>query len=285
MITQRQIFSAAAVGILLMGSVPAMADLTMGVFPRRAVAQTHKMFKPLAQELEKQLGEKVHIKVEKDFKAFWKGVQTGKYDIVHYNQYHYLLSQKKHGYQVIAVNEEMGSSEISGALSVRKDSGINSVSDLKGKTIMFGGGKKAMGSYIAPLAILKKHGLEPGKDFKVMFSKNPPSAVIGVYNNAADAAGSGNVILKIKGVQKKIDTNKMKILAESDTFTHLPWAVKDSMPSAKWKKIQKTMTSLKGSSNGKNILKSASVTGFKAASDKDFDGVRKIVKYAINENL
>jgi phosphonate transport system substrate-binding protein len=264
--------------------IPAMATLEMGVFPRRPVAVTHKFFKPLADYLSKQMGEEVKLVVPKNFGAFWKMVEAKQFDVVHYNQYHYLKSHKDFGYKVIVANEELGSKVIAGAITVRTDSGINSVEDLKGKTILFGGGKKAMGSYIATTAILKKHGLEAGKDYTVKFAKNPPSAVIGVYNKAADAAGSGNIILKVAGVTKKIDISKMKILEESEPFTHLTWAVKDSVTDDKAKKLQALMTELAASDEGKQILKSAKVSNFYSASDADYAKVREIVKFAIGED-
>lgn len=269
--------------LVLLGTAEAIADVTLGVFPRRPVAVTHKAFKPLAEYLSQQLGEPVHLVIPKDFKAFWKGVEKKQFDVVHFNQYHYIKSHKDLGYRVIVSNEEFGNRQIAGALSVRKDSGIKSVNDLKGKTILFGGGKKAMGSYIAPTAILKTAGLTAGKDYKVKFAKNPPSAVIGVYNNAAEASGSGNVILKIKAVTKKIDANNMSILAESESFTHLPWAVKDNMPEDKARKLQNIMVELKNSEQGKAILKAAKVTGFYAVTDADFAKVREITKFAIGE--
>ncbi len=279
-----RVAAAVAVGFLFLGSLPAMADLKMGVFPRRPVAATHQSFKPLAEELSKQLGEKVELVVAKDFKDFWKGVSAGEYDLVHYNQYHYIKSHKENGYKVIVANEEQGQRTIAGALSVRTDSGINAIGDLKGKTILFGGGPKAMGSYIAPTAILKKAGLEAGKDYKVEFAKNPPSAVIGVFNKAADAAGSGNIILKTKGVSSKIDVTQMKLLAESEPFTHLCWAVKGDMPEDKAAKIQSVMTSLKGAPAGAEVLKAAKVTDFYQVTDGDFAKVREITKFAIGED-
>lgn len=269
--------------VTLMGSGVAIADLKMGVFPRRPVAVTHKLFKPLAEKLSAELGEPVQLVVAKDFKSFWKGVQNKDYDIVHFNQYHYVLSKKDHGYKVIAVNEEFGSSEISGALSVRKDSGIASVTDLKGKTILFGGGKKAMGSYIAVTKILQDAGMKADTDYKVKFAKNPPSAVIGVFNKAAEAAGSGDVILQVGAVKKKIDVSQMTILARSDKFIHLPWAVKDDMPADKSDKIQAVMTGLKASDPA--VLKAAKVTNFVAATDADFAKVREIAKSVTGEDL
>lgn len=264
-----------------MTSVPAFADITMGIFPRRPAAASYKAFKPLAERLSKALGEKVNLRVAKDFKTFWKGVQNKQYDLVHYNQYHYLLS-KKEGYKVILANEEEGKKTIAGSLIVRKDSGINSIADLKGKTILFGGGKLAMGSYIAPSYILKKAGLVAGKDYQVKFAKNPPSAVIATYNKAAAAAGAGDVILGIPSVEKTINVKQMKILATSERFISLPWAVKSDMPASKVAKIVEVMTSLK---KGDPILKAAKVDGFFKVTDADFDKVRAIVKYVTGQNL
>jgi phosphonate transport system substrate-binding protein len=266
-----------------LSSFAAIADINMGVFPRRPIAITHKAFKPLAEKLSNELGEKVNLIVAKNFKAFWKGVESGQYDLVHYNQYHYILSHQKYDYRVIVVNQEFGSDQIAGALTVRKDNGINSVADLKGKTILFGGGKKAMGSYIAPTAILKKAGLSEGIDYKVKFAKNPPSAVIGVYHKAAAAAGSGNVILKTKTVNKKTDTSQLKTLAESEPFIQLTWAIKGTMPAAKAEKIKTIMTSLKDKDDA--VLKAAKVNNFISASDSDFAKVREIVKYVTGQNL
>ncbi len=279
-----KLVSAVVLGLMTAFSATiTFADINMGVFPRRPIGKTVKAFKPLAEKLSKELGEPVKLIVPKNFKAFWKGVKSNKYDIVHYNQYHYLLSHKGQGYKVIVANEEKGSKLIAGTISVRTDSGINKVEDLKGKTILFGGGKKAMGSYIAPTYMLKKAGLVAGKDYTVRFAKNPPSAVIATFNKAADAAGAGNIILKVKGVTKKIDVSQMKILVESPSFVHLTWAVKGDMSKEKATKIQTIMTSLK--KTDPDIVKSALVTDFYKSSDSDFAKVREIVKFALDEDL
>jgi len=278
------LFAGVAAGLTLLGSAQAIADITMGVFPRRPVAASYKAFKPLAEYLSKQLGEPVRLVVPKNFKEFWKGVEQKKFDLVHYNQYHYIKSHKEQGYNAIVANEEFGNRTISGALAVRKDSGITDVKQLRGKTILFGGGKKAMGSYIAPTAILKNAGLQEGRDYKVKFSTNPPSAVIGVYNKAADASGSGDVILRIKAVTKKINADDMNVLAQSEAYTQLPWAVSSKISSDKAEKIRNAMVNLDKSSTGRDVLQSALVTGFFAVSDLEFAKVREITKFAIGED-
>ena len=273
-----------AVLLLALASAEAVADIKLGVFPRLPADVTYKAFQPLADHLSKQLGEKVELIVPKSFKDFWKGVKQNKYDLVHFNQYHYIKSHKEMGYRVIVANEEFGSKQLSGAISVRKDSGINSVADLKGHVILFGGSRKAMGSFIAPTAILKQAGLVEGKDYAVNYAANPPSAVIGVFNKGAAAAGSGDVVLRLTANTKQINADDMKIIAESEPYTQLPWAVKADMSEAKASKIQAIMTSLKNTEEGKAVLDAAKVTDFFAVTDADYAKVREITKYAIGED-
>ena len=269
--------------LFVLTTTSALADITVGIFPRRDVSTSHKIFKPLALYLSQELGEKVVLDVPKDFDAFWKSLGEKKYDLVHFNQYHYLRGNKEFGYKVIVSNKEQGSKQIAGAFSVRKDSGINTLDDLHGNTILFGGGKKAMGSYIAPTAILKKAGLKAEVDYKVSFAKNPPNAVIAVFNKAADAAGSGNVILNIGAVKKKVDVSQMKILAQSEPFVQLPWAVHPDMSAEKMKQIQALMVGLEENDAGKEVLKAAKVDAFYTVSDADFAKVKEIVEFTLGE--
>lgn len=257
--------------------------LRMGIFPRRSVVTTKKAFRPLADYLSEQLNADVQMVVPLNFQRFWAGVQEGLYDLVHFNQYHYIVSHKEFGYKVLLANQEMGRDQIAGALIVRKDSNFNKVEDLKGKRIVFGGGKKAMGSYIAPLAILKQHGLEPGRDFEVAFAKTPIIAAVKVNDQKYDAAGGGSVVVDLAATKKRTNVDQLKILERSGSFTHLPWAVNQNMPEATAKRIQQLMVDLKESEQGRAVLKSARVTAFTAISDEDFGKVREIAAFALGE--
>ncbi|HYA47201.1 MAG TPA: PhnD/SsuA/transferrin family substrate-binding protein, partial [Burkholderiales bacterium] len=126
--------------------------LTLGVFPRNNSAETVRQFAPMAAYLGERLGREVTLVTSKNFESFWNVVSARRYDIVHYNQYHFIRSAQS--YQVIAHSQEFGKDAVAGALYVRKDSGITKVSQLRGRTIIFGGGKDAMLSYIAPRYLL-----------------------------------------------------------------------------------------------------------------------------------
>ena len=257
------------------------APLLLGVLPRLNAGETTTRYAPLAEQLTRTLGRKVNVVTAKDFNAFWRGVEEQRYEIVQYNQYHYIRSAKQ--YQVIAHNKEFGKSTIAGVLYVRKDSGITDLTQLRGRTVLFGGGEDAMISYIAPVYMILQAGLKK-EDFKSQFAVNPLNSVIGVYHKQADAAGSGDGVIGQPAVKSAINTDELTALAVSEQLLHLPWAVKRTMPAALRESIQSVLINLELTEAGKKILKSAGLTGIGKAEDKDYEPHRKMVRAVMGQH-
>ena len=250
--------------------------LVLGVFPRRNIKATYKLFNPLVRYLSQQLGREVILETSKSFRSFWENVKRQRYDIVHFNQYHYIVSHKYHNYDVIAANKELGRDTISGSLIVRKDSGIDRVADLKGKTILFGGGRRAMQSYISATWLLRQGGLN-ASDYVEKFAINPPNTIISTYFKRADASGSGDVVMYLDNVRKRIDVSQLKYLAKTEPMTHLPWAVNRELANDLKHKIQQVLTTMDTNSAGMEILKSANLNALVPVVDTDYDKHRRIV--------
>ncbi len=251
--------------------------LVMAIFPRRNAAATITLFKPMASYLSKQLGREVKLVTARNFPSFWQGVVTNQYDIVHYNQYHYIKSHDEYGYEAILKNEEFGEAFISGALVVRNDSGLNTLQDLKGKKILFGGGPKAMQSYIVTTLMLRRAGLMKG-DYQELFAKNPPNAYVAVFHKHADAAGAGDLVVNFPAIQNKINIDEINFLALSEKMEHLPWAVKGGMDANLKLKIQNILSSLSDSEEGRTLLKQAKLTNLLIVKNNHYDHHRQLIK-------
>lgn len=250
------------------------APLMMGIFPRRQATLTTELYAPLAAYLGRELGREVRVVTAKDFDAFWDGVEQRRYDIVHYNQFHYVRSADK--YRVIAHNEEFGTGTMAGALYVRKDSGITAIEQLRGRKIVFGGGKDAMISYIMVAHLLQQAGLQPG-DYETVFSKNPPNSLISLHFGQADASGAGDNARDLPAVREAMDTDAIAPLGMTERVKHLPWAVRKDMPQALAARIQELLVGLQAREDGRTILARAEMTGFGAARDADYDPHRRII--------
>ena len=251
------------------------APLTLGVFPRLSAVDTTTRYAPLAGHLTERLGRKINLVTSKDFQSFWSGVEEQRYEIVQYNQYHYIRSARN--YRVIAHNKEFGKSTIAGVLYVRKDSGIADLAQLRGRTVLFGGGEDAMIAYIAPVYLMLQAGVKK-EEFKSRFAVSPLNSVIAVYHKQADAAGSGDGVLEQPAVKNAINTDELTALAVSEQLLHLPWAVKRTMPARLRESIQSVLVGLENSEAGKKVLKAAVLTGVGKAEDKDYEPHRKMVR-------
>ena len=264
----------AIIGMILLPDIYLFASekLTIGVFPRRNTVITVKMFSPMIQHIEAETGIKLQLETAKNFAEFWRRVKQNRYDIVHFNQLHYVLSTK-FGYEAFAKNEEFGSSSIAPAIVVRKDGGIDTIADLKNKTVMFGGGKLALVSYIGNRMLMMENGIE-ADDSKVVFARNPPNATMAVYLGQADAAGVGNMGLEIPSIRKKINTDELKYLAIGHTFPHLPWAFSKKVTKQSKQKIKDSFFALGSSKVGTKLLKKAGLTRILSANDKEYSQIR-----------
>jgi phosphonate transport system substrate-binding protein len=265
---------------LLAAALPSLGHaaedaLTMGVFPRRNFAETSRLFTPMADYLSERLGRKVNLVTSKNFEAFSKAVTERRYDIVHYNQYHYINSAQT--YDVIAHIEEFNKGTIAAVIYVNKESDITSLAQLRGRTIIFGGGQDAMVSYIANLHQLLEGGLKKG-DFKTVFAVNPPNAVVALSRGQADAAGVGDGVLQSPGVKEAIGSTSFRALATSELLLQLPFAVRRDMAPELRASIQAILVSLKDSEAGRQVLKAALLTGMAKANDRDYDPQRKMVE-------
>ena len=250
--------------------------LRIGIFPRRDPLVTIRLFKPLQTYLEEQLGIPVKLETASSFSRFEDMLEQNPFDLVHFNQCHYIEAHESTGYEVIAQNEEFGKETLSGAIFVRKDSGINSLEQLKGKRILFGGGQKAMISYVVPRYLLIESGIQP-VDYTERFAKSPPNALLALHQGLVDASGAGAVVAQLPLVTEKIDTSQLTMLAQSAPLSHLPWAVKPDMDAGLKAKIRSLLIGLKDSDAGREILKAARLTALNPARDSDYDEHRAII--------
>ncbi|GAB1536902.1 phosphate/phosphite/phosphonate ABC transporter substrate-binding protein [Geovibrio sp. ADMFC3] len=98
------------------------------------------------------------------------------------------------------------------------DSGIKSVSDLKGKTLAFTSPTSNSG-FKAPSALLKSEfGLEADKDFKTAFSGKHDNSILGAVNKDYDAAAIANSVMKRMIDRKVVDGTKIRSIYKSQTF-------------------------------------------------------------------
>lgn len=98
----------------------------------------------------------------------------------------YIVASAKHVAKVALVSVRYGSPTYTGQIIVRKDSGIKTLKDLKGKSFARPDPISTSG-WIMPSLLLRAEGMNPDTDLKIVDAGSHDAVVAAVYNGDVDA--------------------------------------------------------------------------------------------------
>ena len=268
--------------IALAPTARAASVLTVGLIPsedsRAMIANSQKMMDMLA----KGLNMEVKPFVAADYNGVIEALRSRRLDVAYLGPFSYVLGTTVADIEAFAVAEtkKAGRTFYHSLVVARKDSGITTVADLKGKNFAFVDPSSTSG-HLFPKAGLIKAGFNPDKDFgRVIFSGSHDSNAVAVQNKKIDAVAIADRILDAaiaKGLAKRED---LVVVWKSDPIPESPtvWR-KDLDPELK-KRVQAAFLQVKDipwSDQGE-------LNGFHPTNDKAYDVIRDTAK-ALNLDL
>lgn len=170
------------------GAAHAAGELIFGIFPYLSPSQTVEQYAPLKEHLGKALGQTVTLRSAPDYAKFIERTQSGEYDIIFAAPHMGRLAEKRDGYRRLAQTGY----QIVVVVLARKDSPVQSLADLKGRSLAVGA--KLSMSYQVTDQALGKHGLALGREVKFINTasfSNVPEALI---RGEADAGATGTLL-------------------------------------------------------------------------------------------
>src|SRR5947208_12262030 len=132
------------------------------------------------QVLGKLVGMPVRVTVASDYAAVIEALRNHTADLAFVHPGGYVLASREAKARIVARNLWHGKSTFTSRIYVRKDGGIKTVEDLRGKTMAFVDPGSSSG-YIYPMVLLIQRGLVKNGDQKTFFSEV-------MYAGAHDAA-------------------------------------------------------------------------------------------------
>lgn len=153
-------------------------------------------------------------------------------------------------------------------LYTQKDSGIDSIQDLKGKRVAHTSPTSNSGNQ-APRALFPKEGIEPGEDYEVVYSGSHDQSILGVAAGDYDAAPVASEVVDRMIDRDVIDPSKLKIVYESKSFPTTSYTYAHDLDPKLADKIKKAFMTFK-------------LEG--TALGKEFSGVTKFVPITYKED-
>jgi ABC-type phosphate/phosphonate transport system substrate-binding protein len=180
--------------------------------------ETKARFEPLTAYLSEKIGQKFESIYVNTF-DFEDLVRDKKVDFTHTNSILPIIFQEGYGLEMIAVEERgrHGYKDTGTIISLKK-SGIKTIDDMRGKTLIFGPALAPFG-YMAQYALMLENGFDPEEDLAYYAipwgSFKHEKIIYGVLFGAYDVGTAPRLDLDHMAQQGKINLDDFNIIAES----------------------------------------------------------------------
>lgn len=256
-------------------------ELKFGFTPVLSEPEMRAEFEPLMTYLANALGRKVTLYIAKDYGDLRTQMENGSVDIGSFSPFAYVDAAKGGKIRIIAQSIIEGSATYRGIIVARKDSGLKSIADLKGKRFAFVDPKSASG-YVYPRAMLIEKGIDPESYFReTIFAGNHDKVIAAVLEGRMDA---GAIYDGALGVAQRsgVPIENLMTLASSDPIPHDAIAVRIGLNQELAKRIQRALIGLDKTEAGRKVIANSKkkLTGHMVADDSVFDVVRRTAKIA-----
>lgn len=237
----------------------------------------------LADLLHKQTGLYYKVSVPTSYAAVISAMGAGNVDVGWLSPLPYVIAHDEYGVNVILTTVRNKSTKYFSAIIARTDTGINKLSDLKGKKFAYGDPVSTSGS-IYPKHLIRTSGYNPEKFFSnVIYAGAHDKVVMAVYNKQVDGGAIyGGVVSDAR--EKVVDTipdvmKKTHVIAKSIEIPNDTVSVRKGLSPQLTKKIRDGLMKVASSDAGRIAVMSLyGIDGFVIAKDSDYDSVRKVAK-------
>ena len=249
--------------------------LILGVLPYYNPQHLYEDYAPLVAYLNQNLpGIKVELVASRSYEEFEKRLYGRSFHLALANPYE-ALESLEHGYRLFGKVGDDAS--FRGVILVRKESGIHTLADLKGKTISFPG-PTALAGAMMPLYFLQTHGLDVHRDIHPLFSGSQESSIMNAYlgNSAAGAA----FLARWQAFQAEHPGMAAELVAQWETpaLVNNALVAREDVPKETLERVAALLFDLQTHAQGLKLLHGIAVTQFERATEETYQPVRDFLK-------
>jgi phosphonate transport system substrate-binding protein len=258
---------------------------TSGIFritaiPDESPTELARKAGPLVKYLEGKLGMKVEFTPVSDYAASVEALANKQVDLAWFGGFTLIQASVRSGGKAVPLVQREEDEKFK-SVFITSDPAIKTLADLKGKNVSFGSQSSTSG-HLMPRSVLLDAKIDPDKDFKrVAFSGAHDATIAAVAAGKVDA-GALNISVWEKFVaDKKVDTDKVRVIFTTPAYYDYNWTVHADMPAAMKEKVTKAFLDLsKSNPEGKEILELQRATRFVTTKMDNYRGIEAAAKSA-----
>lgn len=237
---------AAAAGAAAAPTTTAKSDkwpekIVFAPVPAENATLANQNWAPFVRGLERELGLKIDQVNLTDYAGVIEGQVSGKVDLAMYGPFSYYLA-KQAGAKIdsvaIMVNAIGAPASYLAYLVAKPDSGIRSISDVRGKRVCFVDPASTSG-YLYPVEGLQAAGIDPNKDVTAVFAGGHDRSALAVKAGTCDAGFVfDDMFDKTLVTSGQLRPGELNVVWRSKPIPNSPLAVSTELPASLVAKIK-----------------------------------------------
>jgi phosphonate transport system substrate-binding protein len=254
--------------------------LRVTAIPDESPTELARKAAPLVKYLEAKLGMKVEFTPVTDYAAAVETLINGKVDLAWFGGFTFVQASARSGGKVIPLVQREEDERFR-SVFITADPTIKTLADLKGKDVSFGAQSSTSG-HLMPRSVLLAAGIDPDKDFKRIAYSGAHDATIAAVAAGKVQAGALSISVWEKFVaDKKVDTDKVRVIFTTPPYHDYNWSVSAAMPEALRVKLTQAFLTLDRSTpQGREILDLQRATRFVPTRPENYKGIEAAAKSA-----
>jgi len=252
----------------------------IGLIPERNLFKQLERYEPLASYLSEKTGLDIKLLILTRYGNIIDNFVALGLDAAFFGSFTYALAHARLGVEPIARPESIdGISSYHGKIFVRKDSGIKSKEDMKGKSFAFVD-KATTAGHLLPLHFFVENGISDYRTFfkETYFTGTHEDAIYDVLNKRADIGAAKNTVYFELSKKDKRIMKELIVLKRSPEVPSNGLAVRNDLDVSLKKELKKLLLNLHNTPEGNKILKKLNARKFIATNDQDYKAVYDYVK-------
>lgn len=246
-------------------------ELVFAVNPFTAPERIRATYVPILQDVAKRAGKRARTIIVADYDALGRALADGLADVGWFSPFAYVAASERSRIQPIVTPSVHHQTSYTGYIVTRKGSGLNDVDALAGKRFGFVDEKSASG-YVYPKAALVAAGKDPERFFG-------STVFLGSHTNVIEAVKDGTVdggATYSTAYDAAHADDQLQIIFRTDPIPTDVIAAAEAVDPAVVDALREAFEATDDTASAcAAAMRGASIDGFVATSDSDYDVVRK----------
>lgn len=265
--------------------------LTFAAVPAESSATLEQTFQNITALIEQETGATVEFQNASDYAAVIEGMRAGQVDLASFGPFSYVIG-KDSGIDMEPIAAPTNDPEVAPAYTslayVPADSDIQSIEDLRGRTVCFVDQASTSG-YLVPMKGLADAGIDLNTDLTPVLAGGHDASLLSLGSENCEAAFAHDAMLTTLTKSGQVEEGALRPVWESDPITEDPIAINRGTVDAEL--ADQVITVLREKANKPALVEAGICTseedcelpeeteyGYLPVSDEDFDPIRDICR-------